>query len=331
MIRAWIKAGASNFLARSGVDRIFRRRELPVVVGYHRVVEDFVHSARTSIPSMLVSVRMLERHLDWIGRRYRFVDLDELGAAMESGEAGRMAAVTFDDGYQDFYELALPLLQRKGIPAAVFVVTGHVGTECVHLHDKLYLLLVRRERLDAYRGVRRLIERVSLEELRAAVAAMEVTDPLPAELVEQFRSLSWEQLARVQASGFTVGSHTCTHVLMTNETAERVRNEAAESRRDIQSSLGAAPRHFAYPSGRFDTAAVRAVAEAGYSFGFTTCTHRNRVYPNLTIPRTLLWEKSSLNSVGAFSGAVLDCQIHHAFGWLGGCPEHHAIARGGTQ
>ena len=57
---------------------------------------------------------------------------------------------------------------------------------------------------------------------------------------------------------------------------------------------------------------VRAVAAAGYRFAYATTPRRNSEHPLLTIPRTVLWEKSS---VGAqlFSGAVLDCQIHHAF------------------
>src|ERR1035441_8639421 len=48
-----------------------------------RVVENFAASAATSIPSLLVSRQMLERHLDWLGRRFRFVSLDELGARLD--------------------------------------------------------------------------------------------------------------------------------------------------------------------------------------------------------------------------------------------------------
>ena len=100
------------------------------MIGYHRVVEDFASSAETSIPSMLVSRQMLERHLDWIGRRFRFVSLDELGARLDASDSrdDPIAAITFDDGYRDFYDHALPLLKQKGIPAAVFVVTDLVGT-----------------------------------------------------------------------------------------------------------------------------------------------------------------------------------------------------------
>ena len=50
----------------------WRTQEIYPDERYHRVVEDFDSSASTAIPSLLISVGMLERQLDWIGRRYRF-------------------------------------------------------------------------------------------------------------------------------------------------------------------------------------------------------------------------------------------------------------------
>jgi hypothetical protein len=86
-------------------------------------------------------------------------------------------------------------------------------------------------------------------------------------------------------------------------------------------------QHFAYPSGIFNTAAVDAVAAAGYRFGYTTCTHRDARFPLLTVPRTLLWENSCLDSHGVFSGSILSCQIHRAFDLVSGCRQRHAASQ----
>src|SRR5687767_15139421 len=101
-------------------------RHVPLVMCYHRVVQDFGTSHRGSIPAMLTSREMLAQHLDWIQDRFRFASLDEITAHLEAGEPFRepVAAVTFDDGYSDIYYNAFPLLKRRNIPAAVFVVTG---------------------------------------------------------------------------------------------------------------------------------------------------------------------------------------------------------------
>src|SRR5215471_1407069 len=63
------------------------------VLGYHRVVDDFRAEAGRTIAAMLITRRMLEEQLDWIGRRFRFVSLDELGARLErDGRATRPMA-----------------------------------------------------------------------------------------------------------------------------------------------------------------------------------------------------------------------------------------------
>src|SRR5205814_817751 len=91
------------------------------------------------------SAAMLERHLDWVGRSFRFVSLDELGQILDSDRRPDrpLAAVTFDDGYAEVYEHAFPMMTRKGIPGAVFAVADLVGTPQLMGHDRLYLLLAR--------------------------------------------------------------------------------------------------------------------------------------------------------------------------------------------
>jgi peptidoglycan/xylan/chitin deacetylase (PgdA/CDA1 family) len=292
---------------------------------------------------------MLERHLDWIGRRYRFVDLDELGSCLETNHESnsRIAAITFDDGYQDFYDHALPLLRRKGIPAAVFVVTDYATNGRVPLHDKLYLLLNRRVRrplhrvvgvaipdisaMNAYDAMRALLEALPLDKLELLVGAWESENPISEQLLADFRPLSWETLERIHRSGVTIGSHTRSHILLTNETQPRLNGEVIGSRKEIQRRLpGNEVKHFAYPSGQFNEASVNAVATAGYRFGYTSCSHRSSLHPFLTVPRTLLWEKSSLDSHSSFSGEVLDCQIHHAFAWTEDCRQGHELNRVGA-
>ena len=328
MNRSSIKAAAAKFICNTGIGRVFHSSNVPVVLAYHRVVEDFSASLAVSNPSMLISLEMLESHLDWVGRRYHFVGLDELGARLESEDpaVGSFAAVTFDDGYRDFYELAFPLLQRKGIPAALFVVTDHVDTPRVPMHDKLYLLLKRRRRelpglsqlsgiltMEPYTALRTMLQVLPSHVVQSVVETLEADDPLPKDLCAQFHSCSWDELRRVQQAGVTVGSHTRTHVLMPNESRSRVMDEAAGSRQVLQEQLGVPVRHFAYPNGAYDGASVKAVAAAGYRFAYGTLPRGASEDPLLTIPRTVLWEKSCAGPEGAFSGAVLDCHMLHAF------------------
>jgi len=329
MMRSWIKSGAARAMSGTGLDKfvgsLSGARGVPLVIGYHRVVEDFASSARTSIPSMLISRRMLERHLDWIGRRFRFISLDELGARLEGrdGRSDPVAAITFDDGYRDFYDHALPVLKQKGVPAALFVVTDLVGTRRVQVHDKLYLLLAQR-----FKATRALLETLPQAEIERVIQRLESEVSISEDTFQPFYALTWELLDEIRRAGITIGSHTRFHVLMTNESRERVKEELAGSRAEIEARLGTGVQHFAYPSGLFNTAAVEAVAAAGYRFAYTTCTHRNAGLPLLTVPRTLLWENSCRDSHGLFSGPILSCQVHRAFDLVGGCRQRHTIGQG---
>lgn len=345
--RQLLKTGMAWALHRTGADtrigRLTGSGRQPLVIGYHRVVENFASAARHAIPPMLTSRRMLERHLDWIGRRFRVVSLDDLGSGLECGEGfdTPVAAITFDDGYRDVYHQAFPLLKRKGLPAAVFVVTDLIGTSEVPLHDTLYHLFARafarwrstRELADALRGLglpgplaeatarttdplaamRRLFTALPQDEVQRAVDALEGQLGVEEAVFDGFRPLGWEMLAEMQRGGITIGSHTKTHALLPNERWRKVLEETSGSRQELERRLGRAVRHFAYPDGRFDAATVQAVATSGHRFGYTTCRHRDPMYPLLTIPRTLLWENSCVDALGRFSPAIMSCHAHGIF------------------
>nr|WP_229821009.1 polysaccharide deacetylase family protein [Streptomyces ruber] len=74
-----------------------------------------------------VSPHRLERQLRWLRRRgLRGVGVAELLAARARGEGDGLVGLTFDDGYADFTEHALPLLRRYGCGATLFVLPGRL-------------------------------------------------------------------------------------------------------------------------------------------------------------------------------------------------------------
>lgn len=360
MLRGRLKSAGARALHASGlaggVGRVTGSARLPLVIGYHRVVDDFAAQARGYVPAMLASTAMLEKQLDWIGRRFTFVDPNDMGdwlAGVRPG--GRLPAlITFDDGYRDVYENALPLLKRKGIPAAVFVVTDLVGTERLQLHDELFLLLshafprwqnpgramtrvLEAAQVDMPQSVlppageaspqqckRALQAKLPQAARRRVVEMLRRETALSADATAGLKTMNWGMLAELCDAGIRVGSHTCRHALLTSERSEVIEKELRESRRVLEDRLHVDVRHFAYPDGRFDERVVAGVAGAGYRFGFTTCRHRDSRFPALTIPRRLLWEQSCVDSAGHFSPSVMSCQVNGAFDCFARCRMQHA-------
>jgi len=333
--------------------RLARPVAQPLIVGYHRVVEDFAAAARTDLPSMLIGRAMFERHVDLIGRHFKFVSLDDIGERIASGSpfTERVAAITFDDGYRDVYEHAYPLLKRKGIPAAVFVVTDLVGRSSWQPHDRLYRLMAKAfavwdrpqrrllallgdlglpaaQRLDAgattdspLRMVSTLMPELSRANVGVVVAGLEAAvgngfGPAP-------RTLTWPMLLEMRRAGFVVGSHTEAHASLPTESADTVADDLESSKRTLERHLGEPIAHFAYPGGQFTDAVVEAVGRAGYRFGYTACPHGNARHPHLAIERLLLWEGSSVDADGRFSEDILRCQVHGLWPPIRKCRVRH--------
>jgi len=364
MSRRIIKAAISQLLHDTGADRVLRNRaQCPVVFAYHRVVPNFATAATHTLPPMLISSQMFERHLEWIGQRFSIVSLDEIGSTLEQGKTFRdpVAAITFDDGYQDTYRYAFPILKRRGIPAAVFVVTGLVGTSHAPTHDKLYALLsqafsrwrnpcrslsevlhdlkiitgsirkARRIGSSPFEITRKLLVGLPLSEISRVVDALEDRVCPPPALIEGFRTLTWEMLAEMNSRGITIGSHTRSHILLTNEDHSTVQRELEQSRVELAKHLDIPIHHFSYPDGRFSGNSIRAVASAGYRYAYTTCRHRDLNYPLYTIPRTVLWENSCVDSRGSFSGAVMSCNLSGLFDLFSGCDQEHSLSAKETR
>jgi peptidoglycan/xylan/chitin deacetylase (PgdA/CDA1 family) len=361
MLRGLIKTGVASAVQWSGTNNLLALRpgmkQMPLVVGYHRVVENFHSSAAYSIAPMLISLRTFESQLDWIGQRFEFISLDDLADGMEGKKRfpKPVAAITFDDGYVDVYRYAFPVLKRKGIPWAMFVVTDRLGTSALQTYDELYLLLVngfsswkqpRRylhrlllgqeipvpvlRKLDEntdgpVRAAWTLMENLSQREMQRVVAALCEEGEIPSAATAELGTMSWEMLREMSQAGVTVGSHTRTHPYLTRETWGRVLDETRGSRQELQNQLGKSIDHFTYPSGAFDSGVVSAVAASGYRCAYTACQHRDERFPQLTIPRRLLWENSSMSAFGQFSPALMSCQVNGVFDFVPTCRQVHSF------
>lgn len=102
-----------------------RLTRAPTILMYHGIARPGERPSRFVLPAS-----SLRRQLSWLRRRRRPVlSLDDYVELRDRNELPPPNAVilTFDDGYADNAELALPLLQELGLPATVYVISSAVG------------------------------------------------------------------------------------------------------------------------------------------------------------------------------------------------------------
>lgn len=274
--------------------RRFRRADIPVLF-LHGVLPDGLSRPFNS-SGKFISPGLLRRHLEPLGRRYRFVSLDDYLDHMRGRRSiENSILLTFDDGYANNYEYALPLLSGMGIPFAVFVTTGFVDTERVLWTDQLeYAITTSRqpvlhcclaegdiaiatpdEKAAAIVRLKTLLKRRRIAEVQDLVKGishcLQVGDDAPA--LEAVRFLSSKQIRAMHERGVGLGSHTVNHAILANESVEDVRSEAVSSRARLESITGAPVRCFAYPNGKqsdFNAKVKLILEEAGYIAALAT-------------------------------------------------------------
>jgi peptidoglycan/xylan/chitin deacetylase (PgdA/CDA1 family) len=88
------------------------------------------HSIDSSQSPISILPESFASHVRWLASgRVRVLALEALVAEARAGDDSRgdAVAITFDDGFENFAELAAPLLAGHGLPSTVFVVSDHVG------------------------------------------------------------------------------------------------------------------------------------------------------------------------------------------------------------
>ncbi len=280
-----------------------------VVLVYHRIADP----TRTAY-RWVVDPDRFSRHAAILRERFAVLPLVELVARATAGNLPRRAvAVTFDDGYRDFADAALPVLEAQRIPATVFCVSGAVDQPSPFWWDELeHLLLVgdprpselRLERADRPRVWSTASRDARLEALRDLLAMMRV---LPEDeqhrVVETVRrwagdsdrspaplAMDAPQLRRVAGSPWvTVGAHTVSHAHLASLDPARLRHEIEGCRRALAGVLDRPVTEFAYPYGGpedVSPAAVEAVREAGFELAcLNSCGRVSRDTDHLELPR----------------------------------------------
>jgi peptidoglycan/xylan/chitin deacetylase (PgdA/CDA1 family) len=204
----------------------------------------------------------------------------------------RAAIISFDDGYRDNLEVALPLLLERRVPAVFFVATAFNDGSAM-FNDRIGFAVrdSKRAELDLrwhpggpiridsisakVAAVERLITAVKYQppELRDA-RTQSIVDAAGADAPTGLM-MTPAELQKLAAAGMTIGGHTRHHPILRALSPERAMSEIQGGRSDLADLTGLKPLLFAYPNGRrgqdYDVEHIEMVRQSGYQFAF--CTH----------------------------------------------------------
>ncbi|HEY5052050.1 MAG TPA: polysaccharide deacetylase family protein [Solirubrobacterales bacterium] len=321
------KVGAGRVLdaagrrARRQYARLSARRGAGLILLYHRIAEP------PSDPWQLaVTPRTFERHLRLLSSQCRVLTLSEMFEAARRGRIpDRAVAITFDDGYVDNLEEGLPLLEKYGTPATIYIATGYVDSPGRFWWDELQDLIAgagpRPDSMEmALGGIRIAAPTATERERRHTLLSvvhpvLRASSPrmiqLALERIREWaggetgtggidgdpsrRPMTREELERLSQSPLIeLGPHTSTHPSMVALTADVGRDEVESSQRYLEELTGSPPAGFSYPFGDNNPAARRAARACGfqYAVGVRWDTPVTAAARRFELPRLMAIEES---------------------------------------
>lgn len=291
------------------------RARLSILI-YHRVLErvDPLCPMEVDAAKFRWQMRLLSTHM-------RVLPLTEAVQRLAMGSLpARAVCVTFDDGYANNAEVALPILRETGVPATFFVATGYLNGG--RMWNDTVIEVVRRfpdgpldlsalglgtfqlqgpeTRVQAIAGIIGVLKYVQPDrraELTARLAER-LDTPLPDDLM-----MSDSQVRDLHAAGMEIGGHTVWHPILARVDEATARREIQEGKERLEGLIGERIQVFAYPNGRpgqdYRPRDVALVKKLGFTAAVSTvwgvsARHSDR----WQLPRFTPWDSSPLRFMG---------------------------------
>ena len=291
----------ANLLYHSGLWRPVSRLRPNglVILNYHRIRQD-----HTTEPCLLddgvfgPTQSAFERQVKWLKANFEVLPEAELLNVVRHTERfrSRFAAITFDDGYRDNYDLALPILNAHAVPAIFFVCPAFIEERHIGWWDTIaYLvkaapkgaILVRGETIPLNGpkavAIRKLHGWMKLRPATETAGLMvELSEAcgvaLPDHALRDRQLMTWDQIREAGRRGIAIGSHTHTHRVLAGLTEEDQRWELLQSKAALEAQIGRPVRTLAYPVGgyqNFTAVTMRLARDCGYEGAFSFHTGVN--------------------------------------------------------
>ena len=279
------------------------------VLLYHRVL----HQPDPLLPHE-PDAAMFDAQLACLSQVFRILPLEDALSQLRAGTLpSRALCITFDDGYRDNIEVAVPILRRHGMVATFFIATGFLdGGRMMHdtvvetarrlpaqMCDLEWIGLGKRSFGDIGSRVTlidefvRKVKYLPFQERTAACQrfSFEVKGALPTDLM-----MTSKQVRDLLALGMSVGAHTHDHPILAGMSKDEAVDQIVKGRDILTGILGSAPPLFAYPNGKPDIdygpAHVELVKRAGFSGAVSVSMgSATQDSDHFQVPRFIPWDR----------------------------------------
>ena len=265
-------------------------RQKLLVFNYHRIGEPGVDSLDQGLFS--ATPAQFAAQVEYLTSHFQVIGLSELTTGAD-WRAKPQVMITFDDGYRDNFELAVPILKALNAKAVFFISTGFIDAPRLSWWDRIAWMVNHNRRADipASKWVSETLSCINGYRIPTTEQLLHTYKHLPGSETAPFMAyleqvtgakpdereadqlwMTWEMIHSMRAAGMDIGAHTVNHPVLANESEETQRWEITESKRRLEQELGQPMTAFSYPVGSayaFNERTKTLVQEAGFEWAFS--------------------------------------------------------------
>ncbi len=271
------------------------------ILSFHRIIPE---NSSYFIPPMAISEKSFSKLVRRLMKQGRLVRLDEFIHDIKSGNFNkRKVALTFDDGYLDNYTIARNILKNFDAPATFFIPCAAIEESGVYWWDFLFNI-VHDDQAVFHEWIsttdcffKRFNEvnpnsslgRYTREMVRVlnGVSESKRTTLLDA-VKKQFGPykgkrllMNWDEIKQLSNDGFEIGSHTVSHIPLTDLSTSVAKREIEQSKYFLEEKIESTISGFCYPRGQFALGHASIAERVGYSYAVTTRFGSNHTFSDL--------------------------------------------------
>lgn len=311
MLRSGYRLG-SKLIAKIKIPQLFHslayQDELTVIM-YHGIIKDPL----TVNEWCFVEENFFRVQIAYLKKHFEIISLSEAVERMRGGGIKRPTAViTFDDGYQNNFDVAFPILLRERIPATIFLTTGLINTNDTVWYCRFNIALSQTRRLHMewngfkfdlstldlkakasvaiQESLKKLGQSQLMTTLRNIILRLDGDPDCSIETDSPFRMLDKIAIAEMAGSELIeFGAHTHTHAILSQLSDKERYNEIRQSIGTVYELTGRPCRCFAYPNGRaedYNMETIRDLETCGIQIAVTTISGpNNKMTPAMELRR----------------------------------------------
>ncbi len=244
---------------------------------YHGVSNYVNYKGIENFSKKHISKNIFYRQMKFIKKNCNIISINDLEKFKKEKKIPRNSVlVTFDDGFENNYKVAVPILKKLNIPATFYISSGMIGKKKLFWVDKIediinrckcnyvtitlhkkekFNLTTKIKKIKAVKIIKKFCKNATAIEKDKLInnLSKEAKTSPSFKFSKNYKVMSWNQVKKISANSlFDIGGHSLDHNILSKLPVVKMRIDIKESIKILETKLKKKIIHYSYPEGQMN-------------------------------------------------------------------------------